>query len=343
MPPAAPRLQRRPRSLLPAPSPFRPVTLSPRTLILMTLPPLLWAGNALVGRALVGSVPPLWMNFVRWVLAALLLAPLGWRVLRDRRQIAERWPYLLAIGLLGVGAYNALQYQALVTTTPLNVTLIASGMPVWMLVIGALVYREPTRPAQWLGALLSIGGVLLVIVRGDPARLAQVRLVPGDLYILVATIAFAFYGWLLARPPASMRPPARPGWDWAEMLLLQMGFGLVGAGAAAAGERWLGNAPPPVQWSPGVIAGLAYVAVGPSIIAYRCWGLGVERVGPALAAFFVNMTPLFTALGSAALLGEAPHWYHGVAFVLILGGIVVSSRRPVPVAPAGEPRQNVPG
>jgi drug/metabolite transporter (DMT)-like permease len=62
-------------------------------------------------------------------------------------------------------------------------------------------------------------------------------------------------------------------------------------------------------------------------VAYRFWGLGVQRVGPNIAGFFSNLTPLFAALFSAAFLGEAPHLYHALAFVLIVGGIVVSSRR----------------
>jgi len=43
--------------------------------------------------------------------------------------------------------------------------------------------------------------------------------------------------------------------------------------------------------------------------------------------FFINLTPLFAAVLSAAFLGEAPHLYHGASFVLVVGGIVVSSRR----------------
>ncbi|HEV7914633.1 MAG TPA: DMT family transporter, partial [Albitalea sp.] len=213
----------------------------------------------------------------------------------------------------------------LVTTTPINVTLIAASMPVWMLVVGALFYREHPAPRQLGGAVLSLAGVLLVIGRGDPATLARVHLVTGDLYVLIATIAWAFYSWLLARPPAPMRAPDRPDWDWAGFLLLQTMFGLLGAGAAAAGEAALTGAT--VHWNGWVVAALLYVAIGPSIIAYRCWGLGVARGGPALAAFFGNLTPVFAAVMSAAVLGEAPRWFHAAAFALIVGGIVVSSRR----------------
>ena len=62
-----------------------------------------------------------------------------------------------------------------------------------------------------------------------------------------------------------------------------------------------------------------------AIVAYRCWGMGVQRVGPAVAGFFSNLTPLFAAVMSAAFLGELPHAYHALAFALIVGGILVSS------------------
>lgn len=299
--------------------------LSTRTALLMSLPPLLWAGNAIVGRMLVGTAPPLALNFLRWLLAAALLMPLGWRVLARPGDIRARWPHLLLLGLLGVGTYNAMQYLALVTTTPINVTLIAASSPVWMLVVGALAFGERPQRRQLAGAALSLAGVLLVIARGDLRALARIELVVGDLYVLVAVLAWAFYSWMLARPPASMRPPARPAWTWAEFLFVQMLFGLLGAGAAAGAEALVGV--PSIAWSGWVVAALVYIAVGPSIIAYRCWGLGIAAGGPALAAFFANLTPVFAALLSVALLGEPPHWFHALAFALIVAGIVVSSWR----------------
>jgi drug/metabolite transporter (DMT)-like permease len=70
-----------------------------------------------------------------------------------------------------------------------------------------------------------------------------------------------------------------------------------------------------------------YVAIGPSIIAFRCRGIGVAQAGPTTAAFFSNLSPWFAALLSALLVGDAPQLHHGVAFVLVLSGIVVSSRQ----------------
>ena len=307
--------------------------LTPTLTMLLTLPPLLWASNAVVGRAMVGLVPPLALNAMRWIVVFALLLPLGWRALagaQARRAVAQRWRELALLGLLGMGSYNALQYAALVTSTPLNVTLIAASTPVWMLAVGALFYRERVSRRALAGAAQSLAGVALVVARGAPARLVQVQFVAGDLWMLVAVVAWAFYSWLLARPGPSMRAGARPAWNWAEFLLVQAVFGVLWAGAFGVGEALA--APAPVQWSLPVVAAIAYVAVGPSIVAYYCWGRGVVMVGPSVAAFFANLAPLFAALMQAALLREPPQPYHALAFVLIVAGIVVSARRAAPTA-----------
>lgn len=296
-----------------------------RSALLLTVPPLMWSANAVVGRMAVGLIPPVTFNWIRWIVAFALLLPLGWTVFRDREALRLRWRHLSMLGLLGMGSYNALQYLALHTSSPLNVTLIAASSPVWTLAIGRLFYgTHPTR-REMLGAVLSLLGVALVIARGQWSVLMQVRFVAGDLLMILAIISWSFYSWMLARPPAHMQGAQRPAWDWAQFLLVQTAFGLLWCTLASGVEWSLGDTH--IAWSPGVLAMMLFVAVGPAILAYRCWGLGVSIVGPAVAGFFVNLTPLFAALMSAAMLGEWPKPYHGLAFALIVGGIVVSSRR----------------
>ena len=296
--------------------------LTPRLALLMSVPPLLWAGNAVVGRLMVDQVPPLTLNLMRWALTVLILLPFAWRALRPWSRIAQRWPYLLAVGLLGVGLFNSLQYLALVTSSPINVTLVAASMPVWMLAVGSLFFGESASKRQWAGAAVGLLGVVVVLGRGSWQSLAEVRFVPGDGFILLAVIGWAGYSWLLARPPAHMLGAARPDWGWAGFLLIQALFGVAAAAVFSSAEQALGAAD--VRWSPLVLAALLYVSLGASIVAYRCWGLGVAEGGPTLAAFFNNLTPLFAALLSAALLGDLPQPYHLLGFVLIVGGIAIS-------------------
>ena len=293
-----------------------------RTAALLTLAPMLWAGNAVVGRLVYDQIPPITLNFFRWSLALLILLPLAYGVLRPDSALWQHWKRYALLGLLGIGLYNALQYMALQTSSPLNVTLVASSMPVWMLALGALFFGVAVTRRQLLGALFSISGVLLVLSRGEWGTLVALRLVPGDLLMLLATLAWSCYSWLLVRTSG----PANVRGDWAAFLLAQVVFGVAWSGLMAGGE-WALGAARPIVWSWSLGLALVYIAVGPAVIAFRCWGVGVQRVGPAVAGFFSNLTPLFAALLSAAFLGEVPQLYHAGAFALIIGGIVVSSRR----------------
>ena len=291
------------------------------TVVLLTVPPLMWAGNAVVGRLVRAAVPPMTLNLLRWSLALLVLLPLGRAAFRHGSGALLHWRRYALLGLFGIGLYNSFQYLALQSSTPINVTLVAAGMPVWMMLVGRLFFGVPVRAWQSAGAVLSILGVLVVLCRGDWHQLAALRLVIGDLYMILATIAWSFYSWLLMQQKDA--PALRA--DWAAFLLVQVGYGVLWSGAFAAVE-WSTGAPKAIAWSGPVCAALAFVALGPAVLGYRCWGAGVARAGPAIGAFFVNLTPLFAALMSSAFLGEPPHLYHLLAFALIVGGIGVSAR-----------------
>lgn len=294
--------------------------ISPSTALLLTVPPLLWAGNAVVGRMVHAWVPPMTLNLLRWAIALFILLPLAGWIFRPGSGLWASWRRFALLGLLGVGLYNSLQYLALQSSSPINVTLVASSMPVWMLLVGWLFFGAKIGRRQLIGAVLSIAGVLLVLSRGEWRRFLALHLVPGDLFMIAATIAFSFYSWMLTRP----REPENIRGNWAAFLLAQIAFGVMWSSVFTAGEWTLGD--PHIVWSWPLAAALLYIAVGPAVIAYRCWGAGVQRAGPTIAGFFNNLTPLFAAMMSSAFLGETPHLYHAAAFALIVGGIVFSSR-----------------
>jgi drug/metabolite transporter (DMT)-like permease len=299
------------------------------TAALLALPPLFWAGNAVAARLLVGEVPPVALSLARWVIAFVLLLPFaGPAVWRHRAALARHWRILLLIGPLGVGAYNTLQYIALQTSTPMATSLIASSSPVFILALGAAVFGERARPAQWLGAALSIVGVVLVMARGDLAHLAQLAFVPGDLIMLVANLTWTLYTWLLRKH--------RPDLPFAPLLLVQMAIGIAAIAPFAALEAAV--APARIAWSGEVAAAMVYMAVFPSLLAYWCWDVGVRRVGAVIPVYFANLTPVFAALLSMWLLADSPRAYHAAALLLIIGGIHLASR-PSRQAPAAAGRQ----
>jgi drug/metabolite transporter (DMT)-like permease len=189
-----------------------------------------------------------------------------------------------------------------------------------MLVIGGIFYAQTPLKRQLLGAVISLLGVVLVLSRGDLTVLLSLELFLGDLLMVIATIFWAFYSWMLSHPGDSQELQ----WPWAEFLLAQVVTGLIWSLIFTVGEVVTHTIH--FELSTSTILILIFIAIGPSLIAYRCWGLGVSAVGPSIAAFFANLIPLFTALMSAAMLGEPPELFHGLAFLLIVAGIFVSSK-----------------
>ena len=305
------------------------VRLSPVTLLYLTLPPLMWASNAIVGRLSVAGgeplISPLTLNAARWVVTLLILAGIASLVPRRDRAPADgasgvrrpaSWRVYAVFGLLSVASYNALQYVALRTSSAINVTLIASGGPLFVLLIGRLLFGAHARRWAWIGASLSLVGVLVVLTGGEFERLASFRLASGDLLMVVATIVWALYSWLLRR--------WRPAVPVLTLLLMQTAWGVAFSVPVVALEWFSGDF---LLNLDARTAGIVlWVALGPSLLAYWCWDHGIARAGPVLPSFFANLTPLFAALMSAALLGEPPRGFHVLAFALILGGIAVSQR-----------------
>lgn len=289
------------------------------TVFYLTLATIFWAGNAIAGRVLVGSISPITLSAVRWGLAALILLPFGWKIFKPGSALWQNKGRFLVLGLLGVGSYNVLLYLALQTSTAINVTLIGASMPIWMLLIGAVLYQVKPTLLQMLGAVVSLVGVTVVLTRGEPASLLSMEVVMGDLFIMLATILWAFYSWMISRPGESTERQ----WPWAEFLMAQVFIGFMWTMLFEGVEIATGHAFIDLNYWTGAL--IVFVAIGPSLIAYRCWGLGVNGAGPTVAAFFANLIPLFTALLSAAILGDPPQLFHGLAFVLIVVGILVSS------------------
>ena len=291
--------------------------LSAGTVLMLTLPPLLWAGNAVVGRLMVGHIAPLALSFCRWFFALLALLPFSAVSLwRGRALLRRHWVVLARQGFLGVACYNSIQYVALHTTTPLKVSLITSASPVFVTLLGAALYGESIGAAAWGGSLLSVAGVAVVVTGGHVLRLASLHLASGDLMMLLAVFLWALYTWDLRRNPVALPRLA--------LLAAQVAWGTLFIAPLAAWERWgLGHV---THWSPSVALAIGYVALFASVLACACWGAAVARVGAQIPSYFGNLAPVFAALLAYGFLGEGIALYHVVGAALIFAGIHVALR-----------------
>ena len=294
------------------------------TLAILTLPPLLWASNAIVGRMAAGAIPPFTLNFLRWALALVILYPFVARRLREDWPLVRTHLRLLTVtSFLSITLYNALQYLALITSSPINIALITASGPIFTLLIGRAFFNAGiSRPAM-LGAALSIGGVAWVLLRGDFANLTQIAFVSGDLFMLLAIALWSVYTWLLRERPPAMATNT--------VLIMQMVLGLILAAPMVVAElAWGGYGP--IEWTSSTVGFVCYVAIVPALLGYLCWQQAVARTGSQLPMFFLNLTPVFAAMMSIALLGEFPYPYHLVGMALIVSGIFMANRPSAPTA-----------
>ena len=290
--------------------------LTPATLALLMLPPLFWAGNAVVGRAMVGQIAPLALSFWRWAVAFLMILPFTARgIYAARAVILEKWRDLLLLGVAGIGVYNSFQYLALQTSPALNVTLIASSGPVFTLIAGALFFHTPVSRKQTCGAVLSILGVLCVVARGSVEQLLSLRLTAGDGYILFAVAVWSIYTWLLRT--------RRPNIPAAPFLAVQIGIGAIAILPFYVAESVLTGTT--ITLNSSVVAALAFISLFPSLVAYFCWDRAVARTGAALPPYFVNLTPVFAALMAVVFLGEHIAVFHLIGALLIFAGIMIAN------------------
>ena len=284
---------------------------------LLSMTALFWAGNSIVGRAARELVPPAALSFWRWTFALALLLPLAWPHLkRDWPALRQHWPIMAILGALGIGAFNTLLYSGLQTTTALNSMLIQSAQPALILMLGGLVMRDRTSARQVAGVLVSLAGVLMVIARGDFALLLALRLNAGDAIIAFAVLLWALYSVLLRK-----RPPVHP----LSFLAASIMVGLVVIAPVYLMELASGRRIVPET---GSALAIAYVSVFPSFLAYLFFNRGVELIGSAATAQFMNVMPLMGAGLAMLFLGEVLHLFHVAGLALIVIGILVAGRPP---------------
>ncbi|MFD2233663.1 DMT family transporter [Phaeospirillum tilakii] len=291
---------------------------TPRIMALaaLLLPPLLWAGNFIVGRAVRGEIDPMMLSFGRWVIALLCLLPFALGPMRRDwpRYWALRWR-VLGVATVGVAAFNSLVYLGLRTTTATNGLLLNTLIPLLIVLLGALLYRQKLQAGQRIGLALSLAGALTLVLQGHWTEWGSLTLVPGDAIVLTAMLCWALYTLWLRQLPADL--------DRIGLMGVQIVVALVELLPFLLAEQIGGGA---THWNTTTLAALFYVGLFPSVLAYLLYAHAVQRFGPALAGLSIHLMPVYGVLLSMLLLGERPQPYHAAGIAAIAAGLLCSHR-----------------
>jgi drug/metabolite transporter (DMT)-like permease len=294
--------------------------------VLLWIPPLLWSGNIVLGRALGDTYPPVSLAVGRWVIALGLLAPfVANRVWAQRALLRSHWLLILACGAFGVAGYNALVYVALQTTPAANVAFLNSTLPLMVPLAAMLLNREPVAARTLLGIVVSFVGITWIVARGDLRALAALSIGGGEFLVLIAVANYAIYSVLLRRKPASIEPLVFLAASMAAGLLVLAPFL---AWELASGAR--------VPFDARSVAAVVYIGLFASLISFILWNHCVATLGSAVTGISFHLVAVFSAVLAFITLGEHVHLFHLVGIALILAGFFLATARarPVPHVPA---------
>lgn len=286
-------------------------------LALVFVAPALWSVNYLVARWAPGVIAPHLLALARWSVAALLLGAFCWREIAARRAaVRAEARRLLVLGALGMAVCGAFPYIGGRHTTAVNIGLIYAVSPVLIALTSSLWLRERFGTLAWLGVAAALGGVLHILIRGQWAALAEVRINPGDVWVAAAAIAWTAYSLLLRAWPSAFGALAR--------LTLIACAGVLVLVPFAVGEAlfWL---PSTLSWrSVGLVLAAALL---PGAAAYGAYSFMQRVLGAARVGMVLYLGPIYSAVVAWAVLGERIEAFHYVGATAILAGIWLSTRR----------------
>jgi drug/metabolite transporter (DMT)-like permease len=269
-------------------------TARPADYLRLVAVPAIWGGTFVAGKHVVSVLSPLMGSLARYVIACLALLVAAF-VLENGLPRLTRAQLLgtLALGLLGVFAYNLFFMGALVRLPASRAALLISLNPVITIALSALVLGDRLRPHRWLGVGVALTGVWIVITHGDPGRITAAGAGAGELLMLAAVTSWALYTVIGRSMLAGLSPLAATSYAalWGTLMLGLVAIPELGAVRAA-------------QFDWPMVGSLLYLGVLGTALAFVWYYAAIKRLGAPVASIFTNLVPVFGAAFGVLLLGE---------------------------------------
>jgi drug/metabolite transporter (DMT)-like permease len=275
-----------------------------------------WSATAVAVRASAGDIPPHSFTFWRWAIAFLLFLPFAFKPFWQQRTVYRKhWLMMCGLSFTGITGFTIFYFLGLQITTAINASVLSGATPIAIVIVSLIILRTRLTPTVIAGTLLGIIGSLVIILNGDLGAISTIKFGVGDLFIVAAMTSWAIYTVCLKWLPPNLDP-----------------FGLI---LVLTGLS-LPMVFPFYMWEIGQgqffdlnfknIALILFTAIFPSVVAYLFWNKGVEIAGPNAAGFSSYLIPAFGTILSVLLLNESFELFHGIAIVLIFGGLYLGMR-----------------
>tara|TARA_X000000368_G_C22977086_1_gene688117 strand:- start:295 stop:1188 length:894 start_codon:yes stop_codon:yes gene_type:complete len=277
-----------------------------------------WSGNFIVGKfAYLFEVPPLTLNFLRWVSVWLLLIPFTYKeIYNNLEHIKKNWIVISFMGVITISTFNSVVYFALTQTQVINAVLVLAAIPAVTIIISSLMKVDKTNIFQLIGLLLSVIGIGAIISNADLNKIFSLSFNKGDLWMLVCVLTWSLYSTLLKKHK----------FKFSQFTLIQLmvSVGIIFLIPQFFYEKSIGLE---INLNKSFFIILFYVVMFPALAAYYCWQKGIEIVGPNRATMFIQLMPLLSALLAILIFQEKFELYHFIGASFILSGIYLSNRK----------------
>jgi len=277
----------------------------------------IWSGNYIIARGLHDSISPLTLSFLRWLVAFSIIFPFSFRMfLNDLPVIKRNFKFILTVSFLGITLFNSLIYIAGHSTEAINLSLIAITTPVFIIVFSRIFFKEKISLLNFSGVLLTLTGIIILICRGSITILLNISFSAGDFWMLGAAITFALYSLLLRNKP--------DGIGMLSFLFVTFGAGLIMLLPFFLYEITGTRAN---LFSFNVTISILYIGIFASIGGYFMWNRAVELIGASNSGIIYYSLPVFSTLWAILILGEQIQLVHFISMGLIVGGIIIATRK----------------
>lgn len=287
----------------------------------------LWSGNVIVSRLSAHTIGPEAITFYRLLLAVVLMSSFvaapAWR---NRAVIWPRLGQFAILGFLAMCLFQSLSYLAAESTTATNMAVFTALTPLLTVALSALMLKDTPTIGMIGGGLLSLSGLVYLVSAGAPLSLLRNGVHLGDPLMFAAALVYALYGVLLKRWNLPVA-----GWQSTYVQAL--------CALAIMFPAFLATPGPQRSLNAGTLPLIAYAGGLASVVLPFLWVRGVHILGPNRCAAFMNLLPVFTALGAIVILGEPVRAYHVIGGGAALAGVACAElfRRPLGGAPSVVP------
>ena len=279
---------------------------------------LFWSGNFIVGKAAsLYEIPPFTLNFYRWTFAWLILAPFTLKeIFQKKEYILKNLKLILILGITSITIFNSIVYYSLNFTQVINGVLMISTIPVMIIFFSWIFKIEKTNFYQILGVIFSLLGVMVIVTKADLDKLLNLNFNKGDLWMVVAMLSWAMYSALLRKKK----------FELSQISLLQT---IISAGLILLLPAYL------IEMSLGYrlnihlpfILTLSYVVLFPGLASFFFWIKGISIIGSNRSGIFLHLMPIFSTIMAILIFKEKFMVFHFIGAVLIITGVVLSSKR----------------